>query len=65
MYPYALPANGRRPTKEGPRGGVPVAAVVARTLRAPLGLLLARKIGAPGQPELAVASATAHNPRSC
>ena len=37
-----------------PRGGVPVAAVVARALRAPLDLLLVRKIGAPGQPELAV-----------
>ena len=39
-----------------PRGGVPVAAVVARSLRAPLDLLLVRKIGAPGQPELAVAA---------
>ncbi|BEP38327.1 phosphoribosyltransferase (plasmid) [Variovorax sp. V59] len=39
-----------------PRGGVPVAAEVARALRAPLGLLLVRKIGAPGQPEVAVAA---------
>jgi len=39
-----------------PRGGVPVAAEVARALRAPLDLLLVRKIGAPGQPELAVAA---------
>ena len=39
-----------------PRGGVPVAAVVARALRAPLDLLIVRKIGAPGQPELAVAA---------
>jgi len=37
-----------------PRGGVPVAAEVARVLGAPLELLLVRKIGAPGQPELAV-----------
>ncbi|WP_395702809.1 phosphoribosyltransferase [Aquabacterium sp.] len=37
-----------------PRGGVPVAAPVAALLRAPLELLLVRKIGAPGQPELAV-----------
>ncbi len=37
-----------------PRGGVPVAAQVAATLAAPLDLLLVRKIGAPGQPELAV-----------
>jgi len=39
-----------------PRGGVPVAAEVAKVLRAPLDLLLVRKIGAPGQPELAVAA---------
>lgn len=39
-----------------PRGGVPVAAPVARALGAPLDLLLVRKIGAPGQPELAVAA---------
>lgn len=36
-----------------PRGGVPVALPVARRLSAPLDLLLVRKIGAPGQPELA------------
>jgi putative phosphoribosyl transferase len=39
-----------------PRGGVPVAAEVARALHAPLDLLLVRKIGAIGQPELAVAA---------
>lgn len=39
-----------------PRGGVPVAAEVARVLKAPLDLLLVRKIGAPVQPELAVAA---------
>lgn len=39
-----------------PRGGVPVALPVARALKAPLDLLLVRKIGAPGQPELAVAA---------
>ncbi len=39
-----------------PRGGVPVAAEVARLLNAPLDLLLVRKIGAPDQPELAVAA---------
>jgi len=36
-----------------PRGGVPVAAQVARRLGAPLGLLLVRKLGAPGHEELA------------
>jgi predicted phosphoribosyltransferase len=39
-----------------PRGGVPVAAAVAERLQAPLGLLHVRKIGAPMQPELAVAA---------
>jgi putative phosphoribosyl transferase len=39
-----------------PRGGVPIGAEVARRLQAPLDLLLVRKIGAPGQPELAVAA---------
>ena len=39
-----------------PRGGVPVAAEVARALKAPLDLLLVRKIGAPSQPELAIAA---------
>lgn len=36
-----------------PRGGVPVAAPVARRLGAPLGLLLVRKLGVPGHEELA------------
>jgi putative phosphoribosyl transferase len=39
-----------------PRGGVTVAAEVARALHAPLDLLLAGKIGARGQPELAIAA---------
>ncbi|MCV2371317.1 phosphoribosyltransferase [Roseateles oligotrophus] len=37
-----------------PRGGVPVAAMVAKALQAPLELLIVRKIGAPGHAELAV-----------
>lgn len=39
-----------------PRGGVPVAAEVAKTLKAPLDLILVRKVAAPGNPELAVAA---------
>jgi len=45
-----------------PRGGVPVGAAIARVLHAPLGLLLVRKIGAPGQPELAVAAVAEGTP---
>ena len=45
-----------------PRGGVPVAAEVARALHAPLDLLIVRKIGAPGQPELAVAAIAEGDP---
>jgi len=37
-----------------PRGGVPVAAEVARELGAPLDVLIVRKLGHPRQPELAV-----------
>jgi len=37
-----------------PRGGVPVAAEVAAKLKAPLDIILVRKIGAPMQRELAV-----------
>ncbi len=37
-----------------PRGGVPVAFEVAHALRAPLDVLIVRKIGAPGQPEFAL-----------
>lgn len=37
-----------------PRGGVIVAAEVARTLRSPLDIWLTRKLGAPGEPELAI-----------
>lgn len=41
-----------------PRGGVPVGAVVAESLGIPLDVILVRKVGAPMQPELAVAAVT-------
>ena len=37
-----------------PRGGVPVAAVIAKRLKAPLDVMLVRKLGAPRQAELAI-----------
>jgi putative phosphoribosyl transferase len=37
-----------------PRGGVPVAAQVARAIDAPLDVILVRKLGVPAQPELAM-----------
>lgn len=49
------PWRGRDPLVLGlPRGGVPVAYEVARALDAPLDVAVARKIGAPGQPELGI-----------
>ena len=38
-----------------PRGGVPIGLEVVRRLKAPLDLVMVRKIGVPYQPELAAA----------
>lgn len=46
-----------------PRGGVPVAAEVARRLDAELDIMVARKLGAPLQPELAIGAVTANGGR--
>jgi putative phosphoribosyl transferase len=49
------PYRGRRPVVLGiPRGGVPVAAEVARALDAQLDVAVVRKIGAPRNPEYAI-----------
>jgi putative phosphoribosyl transferase len=45
-----------------PRGGVPVAAEVARALKAPLDVVLVRKIGMPFQPELALGAVAEGDP---
>lgn len=45
-----------------PRGGLPVADEIARALDAPLDVLVARKIGAPFQPELGVGAVAGEAP---
>lgn len=48
-----MPLKAERPVVLAlPRGGVPVAFEVAQALAAPLEVVLVRKIGAPGHPEL-------------
>lgn len=46
-----------------PRGGVVVAAEVARALNGQLDVIVARKLGAPGAPELAIGAVTADGGR--
>lgn len=45
-----------------PRGGVPVAVPLARAWQAELDVVVARKIGAPGEPELAMGAVTVDGP---
>ena len=45
-----------------PRGGVPVGVEVAAALHAPMDIVVARKIGAPGRPELGVGAITVQGP---
>lgn len=45
-----------------PRGGVPVAAEVTRALKVPLDVLVVRKIGAPGHPEMGVGAIVGDEP---
>ncbi|MFJ8189453.1 phosphoribosyltransferase [Streptomyces sp. NPDC096094] len=45
-----------------PRGGVPVAAQVARALDAPLDVLVVRKIGLPGRPEAGIGAIVGDDP---
>jgi len=46
-----------------PRGGVPVADEIAQGLAAELDIVVARKVGAPNQPELAIGAVTANGGR--
>ena len=48
-----------------PRGGVPVAAQVARALGAPLDVIVGRKVGVPFQPELAMGAVGEGGVRIC
>jgi len=41
-----------------PRGGLPVGAIVAKALNAPLDIILTKKIGAPFNPEFAIGAVT-------
>jgi len=56
--------HGQRPLVLGiPRGGVPVAAQVAKALAGDLDVIVARKLGSPFSPELAVGAVTADGTR--
>jgi putative phosphoribosyl transferase len=56
--------RGQRPVVLGiPRGGVPVAAAVARHLQGELDVIVARKLGAPMHEELAIGAVTADGGR--
>ncbi len=56
--------RGKSPVVLGiPRGGVVVAAEIARQLEGSLDVVVARKLGAPGSPELAVGAVTADGGR--
>ena len=44
-----------------PRGGVVIGYEVARALKSPLDIIVPRKLGAPGQPELAIGAVIAGN----
>jgi predicted phosphoribosyltransferase len=53
--------RGARPLVLGiPRGGMPVAAEVASALKADLDVIVAHKVGAPGNPEFAMGAVTAN-----
>jgi predicted phosphoribosyltransferase len=45
-----------------PRGGVPVGAEIARALQVPLDVLVTRKIGVPGAPEVGVGAIVGEDP---
>jgi putative phosphoribosyl transferase len=56
LAPYA----GQKAVVLGvPRGGIVVAAQVAKALKLPLGYVLARKLGAPGNPEFGIGAVAA------
>ncbi|ASW57088.1 phosphoribosyltransferase [Plantactinospora sp. KBS50] len=59
----SLAGRGREPLVLAlPRGGLPVAAEVARTVRGELDIVVTRKISAPGQPEFGVGAIAEDGP---
>jgi len=58
-----LPALDRPFVLALPRGGVPVAAAVARAIGAPLDVFVVRKLGVPAQPELAMGAVASRGVR--
>lgn len=63
LAPAIAALNVTEPLLAGiPRGGVVVAAAAARALRVSVVPIVARKIGAPAQPELAIGAVTADGP---
>lgn len=58
-----MPWTGAQPLVLAlPRGGVPVAFEIAQALQAPLDILLVRKLGAPGNPELGLGAVVEGDP---
>ncbi len=54
-------ANGKVVVLAIPRGGLPIGAIVAKTLKAPLDVALTKKLGHPHNKEYAIGAVSMHN----